>query len=155
MKIANNVSKVRDWAIGGRIRRWQTRFFENRGNRRHLKTGGKGAQYERLIKQMSQEWREEVSNTLKNSNWKWVNGRRLRIGKRAIAASTSAGETGEKTDMLTSLGADEKTGGEAGAVERRIRSTLAAKKSASASALTESHVRRPRPRRRSTVDQIR
>ena len=73
-------------------------------------------------------------------------------GRRAIAASTSAGEIGEKTDMLTSLGADEKTGGEAAAVERQIRSTLAAKKSASASALTESHARRPRPRRRSTVN---
>jgi hypothetical protein len=43
------------------------------------------------------------------------------VERRAIAASTLAGATGKKTDMLTSLGADETTGGEAAAVERRIR----------------------------------
>jgi microcystin degradation protein MlrC len=49
------------------------------------------------------------------------------VERRAITAWTLAGETGMKTDMLTSLGAE--TGGEAAAVERLIRSILAAKKS--------------------------
>jgi hypothetical protein len=52
------------------------------------------------------------------------------VGRRAIADATSAGETGEKIDTLTPLGADEKTGGEVAGVERRTRSILAAVKSA-------------------------
>jgi virulence-associated protein VapD len=91
-----------------------------------FKTGRKLTAVERIIKQESQKWYDDIGDLLQDFDWQWVDGGRF-VSRRAMAASTSTVETQSNAGRQTPSGAWVNVGGAEPEVDARIRSTLLTK----------------------------